>query len=154
VGCDRLSVDLAEAWDVALLDAGFSADQPTIWIAEGVLPYLPRQVEERVLSLVDRLSAPGSQIGYEVVIGQESLEFRNHQLYAGTPEAIGSHLPSLLDGDARPDSAGALRAAGWEITERTVAPYTARYGRGPDPSVDDPFRQSRWAFGHKKSRGF
>ncbi|WSE35122.1 SAM-dependent methyltransferase [Amycolatopsis rhabdoformis] len=149
VRCDRLVVDLAEDWDVALLAAGFSADRPTTWIAEGVLPYLPRPVEERVLALVDRLSAPGSHLGYEIVLGQETAEFRNHDLYAGTPEAIGSHLPSLLDGGARPDSASALRAAGWEVVERPVADYTVRYGRGPDPSVDDPIRQARWGFAHK-----
>lgn len=152
VRCDRLAVDLAEAWDVALLAAGFSPDRPTTWIAEGVLPYLPRAVEERVLAAVDRLSAPGSHLGYEIVPGQESSEFRDHDLYAGTGEAIGSHLPSLLDDDARPDSAKALRAAGWEITERPVAGYTAHYGRGPDPSIDDPIRLARWGFGHKVSR--
>lgn len=151
VRCDRLVADLAQDWDVALLDAGFSVDLPTTWIAEGVLPYLPSPVEERVLGLVDRLSAPGSHIGYEIVLGQESPEFRNHELYSGTGEAIGSHLPSLLDDSARPDSAGILRAAGWEVTERPVADYTVRYGRGPDPSVDDPIRQARWAIGHKKS---
>ncbi|SEQ91548.1 SAM-dependent methyltransferase [Lentzea albida] len=149
VRCDRLVVDLADAWDVALLDAGFSPALPTTWIAEGVLPYLPRAVEERVLGLVDRLSAPGSHLGYEVVLGQESPEFRDHELYSGTGDAIGSHLPSLLDDGARPDSAGALRAAGWEIDERPVADYTARYGRGPDPSVDDPIRMSRWVLGSK-----
>ncbi|GHF68057.1 methyltransferase (TIGR00027 family) [Amycolatopsis bartoniae] len=152
VRCDRLVADLADAWDVALLDAGFSVAQPTTWIAEGVLPYLPPPVEMRVLGLVDRLSAPGSHIGYEVVPGQESAEFRDHELYAGTGDAIGSHLPSLLDDKARPDSAGVLRAAGWEITERPVADYTVRYGRGPDPSVDDPIQLARWGFGQKKSR--
>lgn len=149
VRCDRLAVDLADAWDDTLLSAGFSVDRPTTWIAEGVLPYLPRPVEQRVIATIDRLSAPGSHIGYEVVPGQESSEFRDHELYAGTGAAIGSHLPSLLDEDARPDSAGALRAAGWELTERPVADYTARYRRGPDPAVDDPIRLSRWVVGHK-----
>nr|WP_225956285.1 bifunctional GNAT family N-acetyltransferase/class I SAM-dependent methyltransferase [Amycolatopsis lexingtonensis] len=149
VRCDRLAVDLAEDWDGALLTAGFSAERPTTWIAEGVLPYPARPVEERVLALVDRLSARGSRLGYEIVPGQESAEFRDHELYAGTGEAIGSHLPSLLDGDARPDSAAALRAAGWAVTERPVADYTARYGRGPDPAVDDPIRRARWGFGRK-----
>lgn len=152
VRCDRLVVDLAEDWDAARPAAGFSVEAPTTWIAEGALPYLPRAVEERVLGLVDRLSAPGSHIGYEIVLGQESPEFRNHELYAGTDEAVGSHLPSLLDDGGRPDSAGALRAVGWEITERPVADYTVRYGRGPDPSVDDPIRQARWVFGHKERR--
>lgn len=128
-------------------------DRPTTWIAEGVLPYLPRPVEERALALVDRLSTPGSHIGYEIVLGQESAGFRNHELYVGTAEAIGSHLPSLLDDSARPDSAAALGAAGWEITERPIADDTLRYGRGPDPSVDDPMRHARWVFGHKESPG-
>ncbi|RSD14913.1 SAM-dependent methyltransferase [Amycolatopsis eburnea] len=149
VRCDRLAVDLAEDWAGALLTAGFAADRPTTWIAEGVLPYLSPQVEERVLALVDRLSAPGSRLGYEVVPGQESAGFRDHELYAGTGEAIGSHLPSLLDAHARPDSAAALRAAGWEVTERPVADYTARYGRGPDRAIDDPIRLARWGFARK-----
>jgi methyltransferase (TIGR00027 family) len=35
-----LAVDLRDDWPAALIDAGFVPDQPTAWIAEGLLIYL------------------------------------------------------------------------------------------------------------------
>ncbi|MEV4600131.1 hypothetical protein AB0K15_22360 [Amycolatopsis sp. NPDC049253] len=46
-----------------------------------MLPYLSGAAEARLMADVDRLSAPESQIGYEIVLGQEDDTLRSHDLY-------------------------------------------------------------------------
>jgi methyltransferase (TIGR00027 family) len=144
-----LVADLASDWDRVLLDAGFDPATPTAWVAEGLLPYLPAAVEEKLVRTVDALSAPGSHLGFEILLGQEAAQVREHSLYETTAAKTGSHLASLFDTDPRPDSVGALRAAGWAMTSSPVAEFTAHYGRGPAPEVQDPIQQSRWVLGYK-----
>jgi hypothetical protein len=43
----------------------FDIDQPTAWIAEGLLMYLPPEAQNRLLDNIARLSAPGSRIATE-----------------------------------------------------------------------------------------
>src|ERR1700752_3599819 len=39
-------VDLRHDWPKALRDEGFDATQPTAWLAEGLLPFLPAEAQE------------------------------------------------------------------------------------------------------------
>ena len=58
-------VDLRDDWPAALTAAGFDRTQPTAWLAEGLLPYLPSDAQDRLFEMVTALSAPGSQIAVE-----------------------------------------------------------------------------------------
>ncbi|MFI5606210.1 hypothetical protein [Amycolatopsis sp. NPDC051903] len=98
---------------------------------------------------VDRLSAADSETGPEIVVGQEDDDLRSHDLYESAAAGTGSHLGRLFADGRRPDSAAALRAAGWTVTSAPVADFTARYGRGPDPAAADPITHIRWVFGRK-----
>ena len=60
-----VAVDLRDDWPAALIDAGFDAAQPTAWLAEGLLPYLPPDAQDRLFELVTAHSAPGSRIAVE-----------------------------------------------------------------------------------------
>ena len=42
-----------------------TASQPTAWLAEGLLPYLPSDAQDRLFDIVTELSAPGSRIAVE-----------------------------------------------------------------------------------------
>src|ERR1700756_3813757 len=57
--------DLRDDWPKALTTAGFDASQPTAWLAEGLLPYLPSDAQDRLFELFTALSAPGSQVAIE-----------------------------------------------------------------------------------------
>src|SRR4029079_3069305 len=57
-----VAVDLRDDWPAALTDAGFDASQPTAWLAEGLLPYLPPVAQDRLFDLVTAHSAAGSRI--------------------------------------------------------------------------------------------
>ena len=60
-----VAVDLRDDWTAALMDAGFDPGQPTAWLAEGLLPYLPADAQDRLFELVTAHSAAGSQIAVE-----------------------------------------------------------------------------------------
>ncbi|RFZ13945.1 putative S-adenosyl-L-methionine-dependent methyltransferase [Mycobacterium marinum] len=60
-----VAVDLREDWPAALLRAGFDRDRPTAWLAEGLLPYLPGDAQDRLFEMITGLSAPRSRIAVE-----------------------------------------------------------------------------------------
>ncbi|MGU3502549.1 SAM-dependent methyltransferase [Mycobacterium sp. C31M] len=62
-----IGVDLAGDWPEALTAAGFDAHMPTVWLMEGLLQYLDEAAVRRLFDHVDRLSAAGSSLLYEVV---------------------------------------------------------------------------------------
>ena len=48
-------------------DTGFDVTQPTAWSAEGLLPYLPPEAQDRLFDNITALSAPGSRLATEHV---------------------------------------------------------------------------------------
>lgn len=66
---DRLEVpiDLRQDWPAALKGQGFDPSQPTAWLAEGLLMYLPAEAQDRLFELITELSAPGSRVSAEAV---------------------------------------------------------------------------------------
>src|ERR1700756_1540612 len=59
-------VDLRDDWPAALATAGFDRAQPTAWLAEGLLPYLPSDAQDRLFEKFTALSAPDSRVAVEV----------------------------------------------------------------------------------------
>jgi len=60
-----VSIDLRDDWPKALRQHGFDVNQPTAWSAEGLLPYLPPEAQDRLFDNITALSAPGSQLATE-----------------------------------------------------------------------------------------
>jgi methyltransferase (TIGR00027 family) len=74
-----IAIDLREDWPAALRAGGFNVDQPTAWSAEGLLPYLPPDAQDRLFDNITALSAPGSQLATEHIsdpdaFSEESVE--------------------------------------------------------------------------------
>lgn len=63
--CERITVavDLREDWPGALAAAGHDPAVPTVWIAEGLLIYLPEDAVELLLARISAQSAAGSRMG-------------------------------------------------------------------------------------------
>ncbi|MDX3235118.1 SAM-dependent methyltransferase [Streptomyces sp. ME03-5709C] len=152
-GRRTLAVDLRRDWAAALLGTGFDPAVPTAWLAEGLLLYLPAQAERRLVTTVDRLSAAGSTLAYEIKEVTESSKVLAGPVYAATRRRLGIDLPALFDAGVRPDSAGDLRARGWTVAVRTPYDYTAVHGRGPLPEPDDALAANRWVFAAADRRG-
>jgi methyltransferase (TIGR00027 family) len=62
-----IAIDLRDDWPAALRAKGFDTAQPTAWSAEGLLPYLPADAQDRLFDNITALSAPGSQLATEHV---------------------------------------------------------------------------------------
>ncbi|MFH8570524.1 SAM-dependent methyltransferase [Streptomyces sp. NPDC017993] len=67
LACERhgVAADLREDWQLALRAAGFDPSQPTVWLVEGLLMYLPDAAGDAILAGLTELSAPGSQLMLE-----------------------------------------------------------------------------------------
>lgn len=71
-----LGVDLRDDWIGALRESFFYPSVPTVWIAEGLLIYLPPDAQDRLLDQITEMSAPGSRFATEHF---ESLELFDGQ---------------------------------------------------------------------------
>ena len=60
-----VAIDLRDDWPTALRDSGFDSTQPTAWIAEGLLIYLPPDAQDRLFDNITALSAHGSRLATE-----------------------------------------------------------------------------------------
>ncbi|MEV6618429.1 class I SAM-dependent methyltransferase [Streptomyces sp. NPDC051051] len=142
-------VDLRADWVAALTAAGFDPAAPSVWLAEGLLFYLPSRAETYLIDTVDRLTAEGSALAFEAKLEKDLLAYRDSAIYTATREQIGIDLLHLFDKGPRPDSAGDLTAKGWSTSVHTPFDFTRRHGRGPLPEPNDALEGNRWVFAHK-----
>lgn len=63
-----VGVESDAPWPRRLWDAGFNHNEPTAWLAEGLLP-LPDATQDALISEIDKLSAAGSMFAFDDVLG-------------------------------------------------------------------------------------
>src|SRR6202034_3904685 len=63
----EVAVDLRHDWPKALQEAGFDPSQPSVWSAEGLMPYLPAAAQDLLFERIDALTAPGSRVAVEAL---------------------------------------------------------------------------------------
>jgi methyltransferase (TIGR00027 family) len=133
----EVAVDLRHDWPAALCAAGFDADVPTAWLAEGLLPFLPARAQEAMFAAIDDLSAAGSRIAIEVfgvdqAARQEAVE-RWREVRAAR-EARGEDVsfdPFELwyHEEDTPDTAEWFAARGWTVQAVDAPGEFDRLGR-------------------------
>ena len=131
--CRRVTVgvDLRENWSAALVAAGFTAAVPTVWVAEGLLCYLPAAAEADLLRRIHQCSAPGSSLVLDhfADLGKAAHELDELSLRSGID------IRSLYNTEPRPYPARWLRLNGWAVHEADELAVARRYGR----DLTDPF---------------
>ncbi|MBI3691120.1 MAG: class I SAM-dependent methyltransferase [Mycolicibacterium aromaticivorans] len=141
----EVAVDLRQDWPAALKAQGFDPSQPTAWLAEGLLMYLPADAQDRLFELVTELSAPGSRVSAEAV-GHHSEERREEMRerfdkfadQLGIERTIDMQNLTYNDPD-RADLTEWLNAHGWQATGQHAVDEMRRLGRWIDiPMADDP----------------
>lgn len=115
--------DLASDWASALRDAGFDATEPTAWLAEGILFYLPIDVIEAVLATVVRLAVPGSRLGFDIV-NRAALHSPYTKAWLDMQAAAGAPWIGALD-----DPGALLATQGWSVRVTQPGEPSANYGR-------------------------
>ncbi|OBF27630.1 class I SAM-dependent methyltransferase [Mycobacterium sp. ACS4331] len=134
--CIQVAMDLRFDWPTALKDAGFDPQQPTAWLAEGLLMYLPGEAQDRLFENVGELSAPGSRIAAETA-GKQSMERREQmkERFEKLAETVGIERPEIdiaelvYDDPDRADVAEWLNAHGWSATALKSTDEMRRLGR-------------------------
>ncbi|GFG62768.1 putative S-adenosyl-L-methionine-dependent methyltransferase [Mycobacterium kubicae] len=133
-----VAVDLREDWPAALKAAGFDPEQPTAWLAEGLLAYLPSDAQDRLFEMVTALSAPGSQFAVEVFAmntrgnKQRWQRMRDRLGLDINVEALTYHEPD------RSDAGQWLAGHGWQVDSVNNHQEMARLGRPvPEDLADE-----------------
>ncbi|MUM19196.1 class I SAM-dependent methyltransferase [Mycobacterium sp. CBMA271] len=140
-----VGIDLREDWPTALRAAGFDAAQPTAWLAEGLLPYLPADAQDSLFTDVGALSAAGSRIAVEGYDGKLVLDESEEE--AARRERVRAAFKTAVDIDVkienliyedenRADAAEWLGARGWSVTKTDAHDEMARLGRPVPEDVD------------------
>jgi methyltransferase (TIGR00027 family) len=136
-------VDLRHDWPKALRDTGFDPTQPTAWLAEGLLPFLPAEAQQAMFASIDELSATGSRIAVEVFgvepeqrkeVGEKWAQLRAAREKRGEDVSF-SPFELWFDDEGRPDSADWFSGHGWATQTVDSREEATRLGR--PPSDDD-----------------
>jgi methyltransferase (TIGR00027 family) len=130
--CRRVvvAVDLRGQWAAALTAAGFDPGAPTMWVAEGLLPYLG-QSQKLLLDTATALSASGSYLAFDYLEPAELNRMATHTV----SESIKRVAPLLTPVEDSP--ANWLTTLGWRQHSFFSTPGLGeRYGRPLPPDAD------------------
>jgi methyltransferase (TIGR00027 family) len=139
-----VAIDLRHDWPAALRKAGFDPDQPTAWIAEGLLGYLPPEAQDRLLDNITALSARGSRFATESITGrndldEDAIKARMKAVSARWREhGFDLDMTELIYFGDRNEAAEYLKSHGWEMIGRSTRELFADYGLEP-LETDQPF---------------
>ena len=137
-----MRVDLRDDWAAALTSAGFDPSQPTAWLAEGLLPYLPAEAQDRLFEILTELSAPGSRVAVEAFsLGTGDKEARRVARRARFDRmrqrlGLDINVETLTYQERdRVDPADWLTEHGWHVNAVSNADEMARLGRAIPPDL-------------------
>jgi methyltransferase (TIGR00027 family) len=142
-----VQVDLRDDWAAALTSAGFDPSQPTAWLAEGLLPYLPAEAQDRLFEILTGLSAPGSRVAVEAfslgAADNEARRIARRARFDRMRQRLGLDINvetlTYQEGD-RADAADWLTEHGWHVSAVSNADEMARLGRAiPADLADEAF---------------
>ncbi len=148
--CNRVAVpvDLREDWPAALQQAGFDASAPSVWSAEGLMPYLPAAAQELLFERVHGLTVTGSRVAVEA-LGPKFLdpEFRAKRrermerirvlMTEVDPRRQIPRTDELWYFEEREDVGDWFRRHDWDVTVTPSDELMAGYGRRAPKEVED-----------------
>jgi methyltransferase (TIGR00027 family) len=148
-----VSIDLRDDWPNALRHSGFDANQPTAWSAEGLLPYLPGEAQDRLFDNITALSAPGSQLATEHISDPEAFSRESVQRIGERWRRAGFDLnpADLFYQGERNIVIDYLTGHGWQVANH---PATELYQRNgftfPDDESMAVFREMSYVAATRK----
>jgi methyltransferase (TIGR00027 family) len=148
--CNRIAVpvDLRHDWPAALQQAGFDASAPSVWSAEGLMPYLPAAAQELLFDRVNGFTAAGSRVAVEA-LGPNFLDpeyrakrrermDRVRSLMAKVdPDREVPRTDELWYFEEREDVGAWFARHGWDVTVTPSDELMAGYGRSAPKEIQD-----------------
>lgn len=121
--CQSIRIDLTAPWEGALLNAGYDSAQPSLWLLEGFLFYLPNQVYTQLLNQVTGLAAPNSWLGFDIC-NSLVLTFPFTKPWVDMQTAIGAPWLGTME-----DPPAFLAERGWKATLTQAGAENANHNR-------------------------
>jgi methyltransferase (TIGR00027 family) len=138
-----VAIDLRNDWPAALIESGFDKDQPTAWIAEGLLGYLPPEAQDRLLDNISALSADRSRLATEAIPDMADVDYEQaREMMRKATEKWRAHGFDLefselgYEGD-RNDVAVYLDTLGWRSAGKPMSQLLTDHGLPPFPQGSD-----------------
>ena len=125
-----ISIDLRDDWPAALREGGFDVTQPTAWSAEGLLPYLPPEAQDRLFDNITALSAPGSRVATEHVPDPDAFSDERLRRISERWQRFGFDLNAadLFYRGERNVVVDYLNGHGWQVSAHPARELYARNG--------------------------
>ena len=125
-----IAIDLRNDWPKALLENGFDRTQPTAWIAEGLLIYLPPDSQDLLFDRINELSAPGSRVATEHIPDVTMFSDERSQRITERLKKYGHdiQMSDLIFHGERSHVIEYLTAHGWDVTSQTMRDAYAANG--------------------------
>ncbi|SPM32828.1 O-Methyltransferase involved in polyketide biosynthesis [Mycobacterium rhizamassiliense] len=136
-----IAIDLRDDWPAALREAGFDASRPTAWSAEGLLPYLPPEAQDRLFDHITALSAPGSRVATEHMADPNVFNDERLQQITDRWRSFGFDINAgdLFYRGERSVVVDYLNGHGWQVAEHPTRELYARNGFEFPEDVPTPF---------------
>ena len=143
----NVPIDLRQDWPKALREAGFDANRPAVWSAEGLVRYLPAQAQDLLFERIDALSVEGSRLASNVPdsgftdparVQRQRDDMR--RMRAAAAELVNAEITDFDDlwyPEERTPVDGWLRDRGWDVTTASFSELMARYGRSVPQGAED-----------------
>jgi methyltransferase (TIGR00027 family) len=151
--CRAVPIDLRQDWPAALRAAGFDPTARAVWLAEGLLMYLPADAQDRLFTQIGELSAAGSLIAAETANTpdddrrrQISGRFKKVADALGFEQTVDTQELVYRD-ENRAAVADWLNNHGWRGTAKSATDEMRRLGRWIDgaPRADDKAEKDAFA---------
>jgi methyltransferase (TIGR00027 family) len=136
-------IDLRQDWHVALRDAGFDVTKPCAWTAEGLLPFLPAEAQDRLLDNITALSVDGSRLASEVAVMSTSAgdgqtwDSMDDVTKRWRDHGFDIELGELGYPEERADVADYLDSRGWRSVRKPLQELLADAGLPKAPEFDN-----------------
>jgi methyltransferase (TIGR00027 family) len=125
-----VGIDLRNDWPAALRAKGFDLAQPTAWIAEGLLIYLPPDAADQLFDNIASLSAAGSGLATEFIPDTDVFTDERAEARSEGWRRLGVNVDmrELVYRGKRSHVIKYLEAGGWHVTADAVPDLYAASG--------------------------
>ncbi len=131
----EIAVDLRDDWPAALRDNGFNPTEPSAWIAEGLLIYLPAAAQEQLFSGIDSLACAGSHVAVEEGHPMDSDAFEAKVAETRDASSEREQWWQLIYNEQHAPAAQWFSQHGWTAAETPLVDYLNAVGR-PNTAQD------------------
>ncbi len=123
--CERriIGKDLTEPWKDDLMVGAFDPQEPSAWLMEGFLFYLPDETIIRLIEAVTNLAAPDSWLGFDI-INAAVLSSPYTKSWIEMQTQWGAPWIGTME-----DPESTLASRGWKATLTQAGQPDAHYGR-------------------------